>query len=594
MLFRLVRRAALAIAFVAACFPALAQTFPTVPSGTVIGRTAIGTGPSQEIPITSLIASMLNPLTVTSVNTASVVYRGATSGTATISAQAVAGTPVIKWPTTSGTVPTTATLPIVLNATTGVLSCPTCALTIDTRTAAAALNLSAYNVIRTGGYATAGDGGGATFKNVGSTAFLDNYITSASLTGGSGYTNGSYLGVPLTGALTTGNCLAAITVSGGAVTAVTTTMPCAASSVGSVLSTSNTYIGGTGSGFKWTVTAVSTPQASFTDSAGNHWQFVETEGSTNALQFGCKGDWGGIGSDASSTNNSPCLWSALAFVSLKSGWVGGYGGHLVIPKGAFMTCGQFLASGFNLPIPQSVRVSGTSIFGTTLAECAADTGSTHYVGLCDAVAKVGQFGCKVENMTLYLWQVTTASAGIAAIYSNSGQQFALAENVEVDAYHRSCVKYETGAGGAANDIWIGIDCVQEGAATNPGFSFSALTSQHILQRSVCASGPAGAAVCINNSGGRLIADGIDIEGYGTGLQYQVTTSGVIGSYKNVQEQSGSCSQAIQLTASNLPGNLVIENISTGCPVTVLNQQSGGTNFTGNIVKQITCVSGACN
>ena len=34
----------------------------------------------------------------------------------------VAGTPVIKWPTTSGTVPTTASLPIVLDPVTGVIS----------------------------------------------------------------------------------------------------------------------------------------------------------------------------------------------------------------------------------------------------------------------------------------------------------------------------------------------------------------------------------------------------------------------------------------------------------------------------------------
>jgi hypothetical protein len=118
-----------ALAIILALLPAVAaaQTFPTVPSGTVIGRTAIGTGPAQAIPIASLIATMLNPLTVTSVNTASVIYRGSTSGTATISAQAVAGTPIIKWPTTSGTVPTTAALPVLLDAVTGAITCPGCA-----------------------------------------------------------------------------------------------------------------------------------------------------------------------------------------------------------------------------------------------------------------------------------------------------------------------------------------------------------------------------------------------------------------------------------------------------------------------------------
>jgi hypothetical protein len=122
----LIRTLALVFGLLSSAAPAAAQTFPSVPSGTIIGRTAIGTGPAQAIPITTLIASMLNPLTVTSVNTASVIYRGSTSGTATVSAQAVAGTPVIKWPTTSGTVPTTATLPIVLDAVTGNVACSTC------------------------------------------------------------------------------------------------------------------------------------------------------------------------------------------------------------------------------------------------------------------------------------------------------------------------------------------------------------------------------------------------------------------------------------------------------------------------------------
>lgn len=55
-----------------------------------------------------------------------VLFKGSSSGTATVSAQAAAGTPAIKWPTTSGTVPTTATSPITLNSTTGVIGCATC------------------------------------------------------------------------------------------------------------------------------------------------------------------------------------------------------------------------------------------------------------------------------------------------------------------------------------------------------------------------------------------------------------------------------------------------------------------------------------
>lgn len=53
-------------------------------------------------------------------------FSGATSGTATISAQAVAGTPSLVLPTGSGTFAVSATSPLSLNTTTGALSCPTC------------------------------------------------------------------------------------------------------------------------------------------------------------------------------------------------------------------------------------------------------------------------------------------------------------------------------------------------------------------------------------------------------------------------------------------------------------------------------------
>jgi len=51
---------------------------------------------------------------------------GLTSGTVTISPQAVAGTVALTLPNASGTVAANATSPLVLSATTGTLTCPTC------------------------------------------------------------------------------------------------------------------------------------------------------------------------------------------------------------------------------------------------------------------------------------------------------------------------------------------------------------------------------------------------------------------------------------------------------------------------------------
>lgn len=98
---------------------------------------------------------------------------------------------------------------------------------------------------------------------------LDN-VTFAMLTGttgrilsgsiaaaGSGYVNGSYAAVPLTGGTGSG-ATANITVSGGAVTAVTLVSPGAGYAQNDTLSASNSDLGGSGSGFAYGVEQVAT------------------------------------------------------------------------------------------------------------------------------------------------------------------------------------------------------------------------------------------------------------------------------------------------------------------------------------------------
>ena len=83
------------------------------------------------------------------------------------------------------------------------------------------------------------------------------------ITAGSGYTNGTYFNVPLTGGSGSG-ALATITVSGGAVTAVTLTRGGSLYTVGNTLSASATTIGGAGSNF-------SVPVATVGNSTGTSW-----------------------------------------------------------------------------------------------------------------------------------------------------------------------------------------------------------------------------------------------------------------------------------------------------------------------------------
>ncbi|MGY3501937.1 hypothetical protein [Bradyrhizobium sp. USDA 4471] len=176
--------------------------------------------------------------------------------------------------TLTGTNPTTITNniqgsgPITITGTNPlVIGCATCntqpvagsnAFFVASRATAATLDLHTFSVIHTGGYASAGDGGGATFKNVGSTAFKDTFITSGSVTSsGTGYANGTYNFVGLSSG-SGFRAYATIVVAGGAVTSVTITEPGFGYAVGDVLSAPNASIGGSGSGFTWTVSAVST------------------------------------------------------------------------------------------------------------------------------------------------------------------------------------------------------------------------------------------------------------------------------------------------------------------------------------------------
>jgi gliding motility-associated-like protein len=98
----------------------------------------------------------------------------------------------------------------------------------------------------------------STDLNPGATgAYLSsNSIASVTLTAGTGYANGVYYAVPLTGGTGTG-ATATITVLGGVVTSALITSGGSLYNVSNVLTTANTNLGGVGSGFSLVVSAVS-------------------------------------------------------------------------------------------------------------------------------------------------------------------------------------------------------------------------------------------------------------------------------------------------------------------------------------------------
>jgi hypothetical protein len=468
---------------------------------------------------------------------------------------------------------------------------------LPSRAIAATLNLSAFTSVTTQGYALPGDGGEGKFQKISAgTPFLDTYVDNSSspptLVGGSGYPNGTYLGVPL-GAGSGLGCSGAVTVTLGAVSAVSLAVPCAGYKIGDVLIAPS--LPG-GAGFTWTITAISTPQASFTDSGGNKFQYVVGQsGVGNILAFGGKGDWNST--DGLATNNSPAIWSAGAWaaVPVAAATAVVNGNQIFFPRGAYMTCGLWNGTIYHIPISQSVRFTGVNYGATTFVQCAADPSASHYVELCDSNSAVGQFGCMIERMTLNLKQVTTGTAGFAAVYSNSGQQFPLTDDLEIQPGLRSCIKYEIGKGGASNDIW-GFNCDQSAGATNPALSLNASSTQHIIKpgSAIACAGAGNCQTAILHQNGRLLVDGLDIEAFQTGLVQNVSTANNNSVYRNVQQNSNNCVQAAQLASTNTPGNLLLENVSTGCPLGISNGQSGGTNYSSGVIRgALMCVSGAC-
>jgi len=115
------------------------------------------------------------------------------------------------------------------------------------------INLATFNIQVEVGQVVSGTNivTGSTVSAVTSSAIQ----TLGTVTGGSGYTNGTYTNVPLTGG-SGANATATVVVSGGAVTTVTITLRGAGYVIGNTLSASNTNLGGTGAGFSIPVTAI--------------------------------------------------------------------------------------------------------------------------------------------------------------------------------------------------------------------------------------------------------------------------------------------------------------------------------------------------
>jgi hypothetical protein len=553
----------------------------TLPQNTVVGRSQLGTGPAQAISFAQLIALMLQTpsLSIPSISTNSIVFKGSTSGQATVQAPAVAGTPSLILPTGSGTIPSSAVAPITLNAA-GEIGCVTClttasspALFVQSRAAAILLNLSAVNVVTTGGYATAGDGGGATFKNVGSAPFLDSQIATGSITaGGSGYVNGNYLGIPLNGGTGT-NAYANILVSGGAITAFAIVANNNGYVVGDVLTVNNVFIGGSGSGFNWTVSAITTPTGSFTDSVGTHFQIVTDQGNyLNVRQFGAKCDYTTTKADAGSTNDTTTIQNALNFGGLTvqptidGGGVAGQ--NVLLPFGNCLTGA--------LIVPLGVKFRGQNAWSSQLKFLDSLVSNVIPITLCDPNSHSACFGTQLSDMTLRGGS-GAAAINVPMIFSNSLQQTNAVSRVALYPQQRGCIQYDTGWGGAA---WFGVEGVEctMSSIGSPGFNFSHIGTVIIKVKDSFAEfgGSGGAGVGIQITGGFVDIDGYHSEGVTAPIVVNIPGSAVNG-FVRVHNATGgfTCNQLVQRQSGSAANTVLVGNLApNGCTNTYNNAGTG--------------------
>jgi hypothetical protein len=534
----------------------------TLPANTVVGRSGIDTGPAEPIPFSKLIALMMSgPLSIPSVNTNSIVFKGSISGQATVQAQAVAGTPALLLPNTAGTLPSSATAPIVLDPVTGILSCPTCATStsaaspiIATRALAQTLNLSAFTGIVTTGYAAAGDGGGATFQNVGATQFIDSNICNYTTAGGSGYTNGTYTFVTLTGG--TGKAFYAnITVSGGAVTNVLKIFNAGGFGYtnGDVLTTSAGNIGGTGSGFSITVTCTTSIFASFTDAVGNHFQYVPTS-TIDPRQFGVKMDWFGV--DGSATDNSSQLQAAFNFASYSlstlapGGGGNSAGAKVLMPNGVAMVCSQALQ------MWHSTQLQGQGLVNSGIHMCDSfSLTGANFITIGDSNAHLACFGSLISDIDISATITPGASASTYMLFTNCAQQGILLSNVAIYAGKRGCLDLETGWGGAAVLYFRGVFCTLTASTASEGIKVNyGTTLIHFLDTIIEASSFTGTAM--NALGGIITLDNFHSEGISSPLVVNLTTANHSLTLMH-SSGGGGCVNLVTLAVGNTPGNFAL-------------------------------------
>lgn len=452
---------------------------------------------------------------------------------------------------------------------------------LPSRAVAATLNLSAFTAVKTLGYDAAGDGGGATFKNVTTTPFRDSFVTAISITGNgtSGCTNGTYRNVKPSGG-TGRNLILNVVVSGNVVSSAT--IEEGGGNGYTAADALSTSITGCSTGVTFSVTTVSTPTCSFSDSAGNHFQIVYDEGNfLNIRQCGAKVDY--TGSDGSATNDFTSIQNAINYAADTQGTQsidggGTAGARVILPVGAALLCG-----GTPLNVPQGVAIEGQNIWASSLKICAAWGASANFINICDPDTQASCFASYLRNFTLFAPFNLDGSSGVSAIYSNSIQQVDIIDRVAIYPGRRRCLTLETGYGGAALLGIQNLECNPGDTSTiNTGIHINYGTTLVTMRNVHVETGGPNTQIGINILGGFIDLVGFHTEGISTGIQVNIPTSTTFGFAKLHSLTGGaSCTNLVLRQGSSAANTVYISSaVQNGCTNTMNNGGTTTTSFIG--------------
>ncbi|RTE92451.1 hypothetical protein D6B98_13050 [Bradyrhizobium sp. LVM 105] len=469
---------------------------------------------------------------------------------------------------------------------------------LSSRTFAATQDLSAFSAVRTLGYATAGDGGEATFQKIGGN-FIDTQIVSGTLTanGTSGCTNGTYYGVDLDGGSGRG-AKAVVTVSGGVVTVISMGRGGRNSAIGyaagDVLSIGSTIPGCSGAK-TWTVSTVTTPTGSFTDSAGNKWQIQYPAAGLDTRAFGVKFDWDG--NDGTATNNTETLQNAISFAGYRTATIsdlgGAIGGQVLLAKAtALYGCNV----DDSLIVPQGVKIKGQGNYTSVIKICDTFNAASNQVELCDSNTHLACFGTLLEDFQIFNSASVSGISSRSVVYTNNAQHEAGMRRMTI--YPGGCGRgatYETGYGGAT---YILMDSVEYkggksnancGGANGPEVYINYGTTQ-VMVNNLNLSGFSSGSGGPRADGLAIVGGFVDIVGIHTEQIINPVTINIT-SINNGQVRARSviggvdCVGMFTLAGTNTSGNFMLSppKAVNGCTRLVANAQAGGSNLTGPVL-----------